>query len=132
MNTNYARAQAAAYWQRKRNRAAVVVDDNAAPAWGTITFSVNPSNSQTATIAGTVITFGSTVVIGASLAETLSNVLDHLDAHPISAAHVSVSGNGLLIQSNNPADTTVTLAASHGTVSHGTLQKQQINARVAL
>lgn len=132
-------AAAGAYWARKRNRiSTALIDDLAAPAWGTITFPSNPANLDTITIAGTVITFvtgtpgAGQAKIGANLAATISATLVYLTAHPISTARVSGSGNGLLILSATPADTSVTLAASAATVSHATLQRQKVNARVAL
>lgn len=131
MNTRTQALAAAAYFARKRNRTqTAVIDDTYAPAWGTILFSANPSAGQTITINGTVITFNTTVTIGADLAATLAAVLVYLAAHPISGVRVSASGDGLLILSTAAADTSVTLSASHATVSHATLQKQQINARV--
>jgi hypothetical protein len=56
------------------------------PASGTATFSGNPANNDTISVAGTTITFvtgspvGSQVKIGASLAATLSNLLTFLNA----------------------------------------------------
>lgn len=126
-------AAAGAYWARRRNRLQThVVDSDQAPAWGTITFSANPSNSQTVTINGTVITFGSTVTIGADLAATLAAVIVYLTANPISGAAVYAEDNGLVVFSTAPADTSVTLAASDATVSAGTLQKQKIRSRLPL
>lgn len=134
MLSSFNNAQAAgAYFARKRNRVSTaLVDDAFAPAWGTITFASNPSNAQTVTINGTVITFGSTVTVGADLAATLAAILAHIAAHPISGVSVTGSGDGLLIQSTAAADTSITLAASNASVSHATLQKQQVNARVPL
>lgn len=126
-------AAAGSYFARKRNRTqTAVVDDVYSPAWGTISFPANPSNSQTVTINGTVITFGTTVAVGADLAATLAAVVAYIAAHPISGAHVKVSGNGLSVTSAAPADTSITIAASNATVSHGTLQKQRVRARVPL
>lgn len=130
---------AASYYARKRNRiSTAVVDDLQAPAWGTITFPSNPANLDTITVNGTVRTFVSgtpsagQVKIGADLAATIAAAVAEITASPIAGANISGSGNGLLILSAKPADTSVTLAASAGTVSNGTLQKQTINARVSL
>lgn len=126
-------AAAGSYFARKRNRTqTAVIDDVYSPAWGTILFAANPSNSQTITINGTVITFGSTVAVGDDLAETLAAVAAYIAENPISGANVAVSGNGLSVTSVAPADTSVTIAASNATVSHGTLQKQRVRARVPL
>lgn len=125
------RIAAGSYYARKRNRTeTAIVDDTFSPAWGTIAFATNPSNTHTITINGTVITFGTTVTVGPDLPTTLASVLAYLATHPIAGATVSRSGNGLLIQSAAPADTSVTLAASNATVSSGNLQKQKVNARV--
>lgn len=134
MRSHFTSAVAAsAYWARKRNRMqTALIDDDYAPAWGTILFAANPSAGHTITINGTVITFNTTVTIGATLAATLAAVLTYLAAHPVSGASVSLSGDGLLILSTTSADTSVTISASNATVSHATLQKQQINARVPL
>lgn len=136
----FANATAAgAYYARRKNRiSTAVIDDPQAPAWGTISWPANVGNNETIHINGTLITFitgtpsGAQVKIGATLAATLTAALDYLDAHPISGVLVSGSGNGLLILSTAPADTSVALSASVGTVSHATLQKQTINARVSL
>lgn len=128
-------AAAGAYWARKRNRAQThVVDSDQAPAWGTIIFDESPlpSNGQDIHINGTALTFGTEVAVGATLAETLANIMTYLDAHPISGVRVSVNGNGLLIQSASPADTSIVIAASDATVSNSHLQKQQIRARIPL
>lgn len=122
------------YYARKRNRVETsLITDVTAPAWGTVTFGVNPTSGDTATINGTVLTFGTTFAIGASLAATLLTAATYVAAHAISGVgSVSVSGNGLLVLSAKPADTSITLAASAGTVSHSTLQVQQVNARTPL
>lgn len=127
---------AGAYYARKKNRATELVDDNFSPAWGTITFleSPIPSSGQTITINGTVLTFGTTIsLVGlTTLAEVLAATIAYVGAHPINGANVSGSGDGLLVLSSKPADTSVTLSASNATVSHATLQKQQVRARVPL
>lgn len=136
MRSHFANPQAAgAYFARRRNRAAqaaTLVDDNASPAWGTIAFPANPSNGHTVTINGTILTFGTTFATGASVAATLTAALNYLDAHPISGVFVSISGDGLLVQSSTPGDDSIAIAASNATVSGATLKKQQINARVPL
>lgn len=134
--------QAGSYYARKRNRLATsLIDDLYAPAWGTITFleSPLPSNGDTITVNGTVLTFvsggasGAQVHIADTLAEILYDVQAYFRRNPVSGVgSVTISENGLLVLSAAPADTTVTLAASAATVSHATLQKQQRYARVAL
>jgi hypothetical protein len=131
--------QAGAYYARKRNRAAqetALVDDQTAPAWGTITFvpSPLPGNGDTITIHGTVITFGTTVGLSGlvTLAEVLDAVVNYITTHPISGVSVSLSGNGLLVQSTAPADTSIAIAASAATASGSHLTKQQIRVRVPL
>ena len=128
--------QAGMFYARKRNRlATAVVDSSVAPAYGTIYFPSNPTNDQTITIAGIVITFvtgtpsGAQVQIGASTAATIAAILAYLAANPISTATVTGDGNGLMVQSVKPADTSVTLAASNATVSSANLVPQQVNAR---
>lgn len=128
--------QAGMYHARKRNRLMPSVRNSlVAPAWGTITFPANPSNLATITIAGIVITFvtgtpsGSQVQIGMNLPTTLASLMAFLVVNPIAAASVSLSGNGVLVQSNKPADTTVTLAASAATVSSANLVPEQVRAR---
>lgn len=126
-------SQAGYYWARKRNRRdTALADDLTAPAWGTIAFATNPSNSQTVTINGTVITFGSTVTVAASLALTLAAVATYIAGHPITGVTVTVSGNGLLIQSTTPGNAAPTLAASNATRSAATLQVRKTNQRVPL
>jgi hypothetical protein len=126
-------AQAGSYWARKRNRrSTTLTDDLTAPAWATASFGANPSPGDTATINGTVITFGTTVTIAGSLALTLAATVAYILAHPITGVNVSVSGNGLLVESVTPGDTTPTLAASNATVSSATLVKRRTNQRVPL
>lgn len=126
-------AQASMYWARKRNRlSTALVDDLTAPAWATARFAANPSNSHTVTINGTVITFGSTVTVAATLALTLAATVAYIVANPISGVSVSASGNGLLVQSTTPANTAPTLAASNATVSSANLVRRKTNQRVPL
>jgi len=139
VNPNYrpvGAQQAGMYHARKRNRLMpATVNSRVAPAWGTITFPANPANLATITINGTVITFvsgtpsGAQVKIGADLPTTLTSLLTYIGANPISGAFVSLSGNGILVQSTKPADTTVTLAASAATVSSANLVPQIVRAR---
>lgn len=131
-----AAVQAGLFNARKRNKlATAVVNSVVAPAYGTIFFPANPSNNDTITIGGTVITFvsgtpsGAQVKIGATTASTLVALFVYLAANPLSNATVSGGGQSLLVQSIKPADTTVTLAASAATVSGANLVPQQVNAR---
>lgn len=132
-------AQAGYYWARKKNRlSTALVDDLAAPAWGTLIFSGNPSNSHTVTINGTLLTFvtgtpvGAQIQIAATLDLTLAAVIVYTDANPISGVDVSFTGNGLLVESATPGDASPTLAASNATRSGATLTRRQANKRVAL
>lgn len=132
-------AQAGYYWARKKNRlSTALVDDLAAPAWGTLLFASNPSNGHTVTINGTLLTFvtgtpvGAQVKIAASLDLTLAAVIVYTDAHAISGVTVAFTGNGLLVESTTPGDASPTLAASNATRSGATLTRRQSNKRVAL
>jgi hypothetical protein len=133
--------QAGLFHARKRNKLmASVVDSATEPAWGSISFASNPLNLQNITINGTLLTFvtgapsGSQAQIGTTLADTLANVVAYFAANPVTGvASITASGSdSLSVQSAAPADTTVTLAASNGTVSHPTLQKQKVRARTKL
>ena len=133
------RVAAGAYYARRRNRLmTAIIDDEASPAWGTIVFPANPSDTATIGINGTTITFvtgtpsGSQVEIGADLPTTLAAILAYIGANPIAGVNVSGSGNGLLVYSTALADTSVTLAASAATVSSANLVKQRVNARIPL
>ncbi len=130
---------AASYYARKRNRLeTAVVTDDFAPAWGTITFPLLPSNDDTIDINGTTITLvtgtpsGAQAKIVTDVPTTIANILTYIAANPIVGVNVSASGDGLLIQSAKPADTTITLAASAATVSSANLVVQTINARIPL
>jgi hypothetical protein len=71
---------------------AIPVWENAAPhcsvenegqrATGTITIGTNPNSGDTVTVQGTVITFGSTVPIGASASVSAANLLTYLQSYP--------------------------------------------------
>lgn len=133
-----AAVQAGLFNARKRNKlATATVNSSVAPAYGTILFPANPSNNDTITVGGTVITFvtgtpsGSQVQIGSDLEATLDALLSSLAITPLSKATLGLSGtNSLLVLSTKPADTTVTLAASAATVSGANLVPQTVNARV--
>jgi hypothetical protein len=109
------------------------------PAAGTITFSANPADASTITIAGTVVTFKTTpaasldVQIGSTLALTLQNLLAVLDA----------SGDANLVLCEYFASATVltvvavgaghigdayTLVASTSPASHGTVSGATLTA----
>jgi hypothetical protein len=126
------RQAAAWYYARKNNREAVLENDLAQPGWGLITFSVNPSSGDTVTLGGSIVTFGTNVMIGANLITTLANLMVYLLASNdpnIKQAKYSVEIDTLLILSDNH---TMTIAASAATVSHATLQLQQNRQRVPL
>lgn len=121
------------YYARKRNRLQTApVESSVAPAWGTITFPVNPSNGQEIDINGTTITFGTEADVGVDIAATVVNILAYIEANPISGVRVTESGDGLLIQSVEPGDTSIVIAASNATVSNSHLEKRIVNARVPL
>ena len=123
--------QAGSYYARKRNRNAALVNDPTQPAWGSIAFSTNVA--QTITLGGTVVTFGTDFALGGNLAATLQNLLifldDSLDANIVKAKY-AVSATALSVRAAKVNDTTFTLAASAGTVSHSTLQAIQTRQRV--
>ena len=101
---------------------------------GTITFSANPSATNTITMNGVTYTFisgsssGTDIQIKASLSLTLDEVVTVLNASvnaSISAATYSKVGTTQLKAEYDTAGTTgnaYTLAASHGTVSAATLE----------
>lgn len=99
---------------------------------GSITFAANPVNNSTVTIGGTVVTFvtasptGSQVLIGASTAATLSNLLTFLSSSAdtnLVKFKYSVLGSVLylLAATAGTAGNALTLAASVATVSGATL-----------
>jgi phage tail sheath gpL-like len=101
-------------------------------ATGNVLFAANPIASATVTIGGTVVTFvasgptGSQVLIGASLAATLTNLKTFLNASAdtnIVKATYDVSGTRLFVTFKTPGVTgnAFTLAASLATVSGATL-----------
>lgn len=127
---------AALYFVRKDNRTdASLVNDKAAKASGSIIFSVKPANNDTITLGGTVVTFGSDVTIGATLAITMASLLTFVkasvNANIIKCTYTG-SATALGILSKTINDQTFTLAASAATVSHATLQLPQIRQRSAL
>lgn len=127
--------QTALFHARDKNRDTALVNDLTSLAWGSITFAANPANASTITLGGTVVTFGSTVTIGANLAATLANLLVFLRASAdanISKCTYSVGPTSLNIRSKTPNNAALTLAASAATVSHATLRLLQITKRAAL
>jgi hypothetical protein len=126
--------QATMYYARKANRGIVSVVDVTALASGSIFFPANPSSGNTITIGGTVITFGTNVAIGASLAATLVSLLAYLKA----SADVNLVKNTYAISSNSlgvtgkTVGTVTTLASNFATVSAGTLAQPTIRKRKAL
>src|ERR1035437_10169907 len=126
---------AAMYYARKRNRSASLAsptDDLSSKARGSIAFTTNAV--QTITLGGTVVTFGTGFALGADLATTLANLLTYLNASAdanIAKAAYQVSATALQIKAKATGVATFTLAASAGTVSHGTLQLAQTHKRAA-
>jgi hypothetical protein len=101
-------------------------------AVGNIMFGANPSNNDTITLGGTVVTFkaagpvGNQVLIGGTLANTLANLLAFLQASVdanISLASYSVVGSKLYVvyKTTGAGGNAFTLAASVAVVSAGTL-----------
>lgn len=130
--------QAALYHARTKNLAAkksVAVADLSANAYGSITFAANPLTNATITLGGTVITFGTTVAIGANLAATLTTLLAFVnasaDANLLKCAY-AVVGSALTIKSKTPGTSAFTLAASVATVSHSPLVSPTIHKRAKL
>jgi hypothetical protein len=131
-----AQLHAALYNARRNNGAATVLaTDLRSQAWGAIGFSSNPANSSTITLGGTVVTFGSTVAIGADLATTLATLLAFLKASAdanISKCTYDITGSTLAIKSKAYGDATFTLAASAATRSAATLQLYKVQKRKTL
>ncbi|MBB3004362.1 hypothetical protein FHX57_006744 [Paraburkholderia tropica] len=107
---------------------------SAPTAFGSVTYSANPSAAATVTIGGTVVTFVSTlttgnqVLIGSNLAATLANAVTFLNQSSdtnLSKATYSVNQAGTALQiiykTAGTAGNTFTLAASVGTTSGSTL-----------
>lgn len=72
-------------------------------ARGTATFNTNPVASDTITINGVVITFGTTVTIGSTVAATVTNLVTFLNASTnpsLSVATYDQAGNQLVIRYN--------------------------------
>jgi hypothetical protein len=131
---------AALFYASKRNyaaRDATAVTDPTSLARGSISFSGQPGNSDTVTLGGTVVTFGSghNVAIGATLAATLVTLAAFLNASAdvnISKCTYTVTDAALQIAYKTPGVATFTLAASAATRSAATLALGTIHARVAL
>lgn len=129
----WSRAQAGSYYARKRNRNAVLGTDLASHAWGRITFASN--TGQTIHLGGTLVTLGTDVSLGASLAATLAALVTFLNASldsGIKQATYTTDGTSLLITVKAAGVATMTLSASAATVVHSPVQLQQTRQRVAL
>jgi len=107
---------------------------SAPTAFGSVTYSVNPSAAATVTIGGTVVTYvsslttGNQILLGATLAATLANAVTFLNQSAdtnLSKAVYSVNQAGTALQivykTAGTAGNTFTLAASVGTPSASTL-----------
>lgn len=107
---------------------------SAPTAFGSVTYTVNPSAAATVTIGGTVVTFvsslttGNQILIGANLAATLANAVTFLNQSTdvnLSKATYSVNQAGTALQivykTVGTAGNAFTLAASVGTASGATL-----------
>lgn len=103
-------------------------------AFGSVTYSVNPTAAATVTIGGTVVTYvtalttGPQILIGATLAATLANAVTFLNQSAdtnISKATYSVNAAGTALQivykTAGTAGNAFTLTASVGTASGATL-----------
>jgi hypothetical protein len=103
-------------------------------AFGSVTYSVNPTTASTVTIGGTVVTFvsslttGNQVLIGANLAATLAAAVTFLNQSTdtnLSKATYSVNAAGTALQivykATGTTGNSFTLAGSVGTVSGATL-----------
>lgn len=127
------RAQAGSYFARKRNRNAVLGTDLSSHAWGRITFATN--SGQTIHLGGTLVTLGTDVSLGASLAATLAALVTFLNASldsGIKQATYTTDGTSLLITVKAAGVATMTLSASAATVYHSPVQLAQARQRVAL
>jgi hypothetical protein len=114
----------------------VLVDDLASFATGNITFPSNPSNGDTVTLGGTVVTFGpANVHITGQLKDTLTNLVSFLstsaDVNLIKCTY-SMLSNVLTVKYKTPGVKTFTLAASAATVSSATLRLNPIQKRIPL
>jgi hypothetical protein len=130
--------QTALYRNRRKNHAAgkgTPVADPTQLSWGTITFASNPLSNATITLGGTVVTFGTDVAIGGSLASTLASLLAFLNASVnvnIIKCTYAVTNNVLGIRSKTVNNTTFTLAASAATRSNPVLQLPTTFPRIKL
>lgn len=107
---------------------------SAPTAFGSVTYSVNPSAAATVTIGGTAVTYvsalttGNQILLGATLAATLANAVTFLNQSTdtnLSKAVYSVNQAGTALQivykTAGTAGNAFTLAGSVGTVSGATL-----------
>ena len=112
--------RAALYYARKANRLGTdLVTDVTARATGSILFPANPSSSNTITIGGTVITFGTTVAIGGTLAITLASLLAYLQASldvNLVKNTYAISGSSLVVTSKT-VGTGAVLSSNFATVA---------------
>jgi hypothetical protein len=125
--------QAGSYYARKRNRATTLVTDIVSRAQGSVSFSTNVA--QTVTIGGTVVTFGTSFALGATVTATLANLLTYLTASAdtnLVKASYQVLGSALIVTCRAPGAGHLTLAASAGAVSNGRFTLPQIRKRAAL
>jgi hypothetical protein len=120
------------YWLKLLMGAPVVTAGVAAS--GTITFSAQPATSSTITIGGTAFTFvaanptGNQILIGATLADTLKNVVIALKASAVGAISaqdyaLDLTATIITITSRTvgTAGNSVTLAAGSAPASNGTV-----------
>jgi hypothetical protein len=128
------------FYMQKRSSAArdsTPVADKTALATGSITFAGQPGNSDTITLGGTAVTFGSghNVAIGANLAATLVTLAAFCNASAdtnISKSTYTATDTVLQVKYKTPGIATFTLAASAATRSGPTLALPTITARVPL
>lgn len=106
---------------------ATLISSGGTAATGSITFGANPSNGDTVTLNGVVVTFGTDVTIGVDVVETLSNLETYLngsaDASLAVATYSSDGVDDLTITYDEvgTVGNSFTLAASAATVSGATL-----------
>lgn len=130
--------QTALYHARVKNAVAkksAPVADLSANASGSITFASNPANASTITLGGAVVTFGTNVAIGGSLAVTLASLLAFLNASAdanVKKCAYTIAANSLGVRSKTTGPSTFTLAASAATISHSPLVLPTITKRAKL
>lgn len=95
---------------------------------GTLTFTAQPANTSTLTLNGNVITFGSTVTIGANLAATITNLNTYINANTgtLGATSGNTSGTAITIVTTGNTLMTVSLGGTTN-ATMGTIKQVAAN-----